>query len=57
MLVVIRATDDVVLKKWDAWYVNAYEDMIEWVFQTGRKIVGEEITSFGDMLVYVDWAD
>lgn len=53
MLYVVHRKTDAVLGKWDAWYINAEEEARALIKDGGYKVIEQEITPFGNMIVWV----
>lgn len=51
MIYVVKGND--ILNRCDAWIYNGTELMTEWALNNGYRVLSQEITANGDMVIWV----
>ena len=54
MVYVVMANDGTVLQSMDAWVADSVERMYQWAERNGYNVLFDEITAFGNMVLYVE---
>lgn len=53
MVLVVELETDKVLARFEAWEENSIDNAIQWAEENGYKLVIDEITPMGNMVIYV----
>jgi len=54
MCYVVRKSDNMVLNRIDAWELDSVGTMRRWAQDNGFSVIDEEITVFGNMIIWVE---
>ena len=54
MVLVVDVKSNVILAKFEAWDADCIDDAVQWTKDNERKIVKEEVTTMGDMVIWVE---
>lgn len=53
MILVVRTSDKKILSRYEAWAQGAQTEALKFIQDNGYKVVSDEITLMGDMIIWV----
>ena len=53
MLYVVNRDTDLILGRWDAWYIDCEKEASELIAKSGLEVIDTEITFMGDKVIWV----
>ena len=53
MIIVAKKADGLIIARYEAWATGAYENALADIDREGFNYLSEEITSMGDMIIWV----
>ena len=53
MLYIVNKETDMILNRWDGWYIHAEDEAGAFIRENGLTVLKDEITLMGDRIVWV----